>query len=372
MVQSFQNRARPIHPSMIALEIIGCLVLGQALVLGVLAIVTLTTQARRTGGHIARLKDTWHDLLPAALGGEAAATDRIRKSLHSRADWAAFHAFVDEQLRCGQCQSALRLRRLCRAVGLTERLQLELLGARDPLDRAAAGRTLARLRESIAQNTVLELLDAKDPAVVLAAAYATASFRDSRHLLRVFRAVYQRTPITLHGAAELLSAFGEDSCLVIHGLLKGVTRQYLDVEMGNLSEPIDTRKEIDRNDSAAQVVLVDLLAFFDYRPASSTLCRLLAQSTDDEVLIHLAKAIALIGDVDAVPGLTRLLTHPNWVVRDQSVQALAKLHMVETVPVVHALLADDNPSVRASAREALVSLESARSALLEEVEAALA
>jgi hypothetical protein len=357
---------------MMALEIIGCIVLAQALVLSVVMAATGGIQARRSRRRTARLEDMWDSLLPAALRGETIATDRIRESLRSRADWATLHALVDEQLGCGACRSAMTLRRLCRAVGLTERLQLELLGARDPLDRAAAGRTLTRLRERIDQSTILLLLDEKDPAVVLAAAHATASFRDPRHLLRVFRAVQQHTPTTLDDAVELLSAFGEDSCLVIHGLLKSVTRQYLAVEMGDPVAPIDPATEIERADFAVQIMLVDLLSFFGYRPAFPTLCRLLVQSSDDQMLVHLVKAIAVIGDTEAAHSIAGLLTHPSWAVRDQSVQALAKLCAVETAPAVRALLVDDNPSVRASARRTLVSFENPQTAPPEEVAMALA
>ena len=171
-----------------------------------------------------------------------------------------------------------RLRRLTRHVGLTERLHRELLEARDPLDRAAAGKTLARLRERIAEEKILDLLGSKDPAVVLSAAYATASFRDPKQFLPVFRAVYGRTPITLHGAAELLTGFEEGICPVITRLLEGVVGQYRRARKAGGTGLVDPNKAVDRNDTAAQVVMVDLLAFYAYRPAAATVSRLLTLS----------------------------------------------------------------------------------------------
>jgi HEAT repeat protein len=356
---------------MSVLQVLG-LVIGVELVLITLLLVTtLITQASKSGRTTQRLRELWNTLLPAALLGDTAAVSRIRESLSSKAKWKALHSFVDEQLRQGRGQSLLGLRRVCHQVGLTERLHRELLQARNPLDRAAAGKTLGRLHEKIAEKPVFDLLSSKDPAVVLAAAYATASFRDPEQFLPVFRAIYGRTPITLHGAADLLSAFEERICPVVHRLLDGVARQYGQVEGVDTAGRADLKTGVDRSDIAAQVVMTDLLAFYAYRPAASTLLRLLKVCRDEEVLIHLVKAVASIGDPAAVPRLTELLTHPNWVIRSQSAQSLAELRAVEATPSILALLADGNAAVRLCAQETLCSLKNIAAAGRQEAAVAL-
>jgi HEAT repeat protein len=335
------------------LEIIVLFIGAELIALALLLVATLLTQARKSGRKIRRRRRLWHILLPEALAGDPEAVVGIGASLHSKGDWKAFHSFIDEELQRERGRSTLGLRRLCRLVGLTERLRHELLNARDPLDRAAAGKTLARLRERIAEEMILDLLKSKDPAVVLAAAYATACFRDPKQFLPVFRAVYQRTPITLHGAAELLSGFDEGACPTIHRLLGGVVSQYRLLAKGGSTGPVDPEKAVEWSDTAAQVVMVDLLAFYAYQPAASTLLRLLTLSEDEEVLIHLVKAIAGVGDASATPRLVQLLGHPNWVIRSQSVHALGA---VEAISSVQAMLGDHNLAVRASARETLQTL----------------
>jgi hypothetical protein len=336
------------------LEIILVVIALQLVVLAFLLIATVITHTRKSGAKIRRLRRTWFRLLPAALQGRREATERMQRTLHSRASFQAFHVFLDEQLRYQRGGSPLRLRRLSRAIGFTDRLQHQMLESRDQLGRAAAAKTLGRLRERIARESATELLQSNDPAVVLAAAYASASFRDPRHFLPVFRAIYQRTPITLHGAAELLSGFEEGVCPVIHKLLINLVGQY---RHGGTPHPIDPQKEVDRSDTAAQVVMIDLLAFYAYVPAALTLLRLLELSEDEEVLIHLVKALAKVGDTTAVPRLTRLLGHQNWVIRSQAAQALATLEAGEAVPAIHALLGDDNIRVRIYAQQALRSLK---------------
>jgi hypothetical protein len=343
------------------LNIIVSVIALEVLAVALLLITIFVTQARKSGGRAQQRRALWESMLPGALAGERHAMMRIRSSLRRPSHWKQFQAFVDEQLRHEQNGSMLGLRRLCRHVGLTERLQRQLLRAHDPLERAAAGRTLARLRERIAEEKILPLLRSKDPAVVLAAAYATASFRDPGRFLPVFRAVYDRTPITLHGAAELLSGFGEGVCPVIHRLLEGVAEQYEPTVTALDIQPADPEKAVSRNDTAVQVVMADLLTFYAYRPAAPVLVQMVSLTDDEEVLIHLVKAVAALGDTSAAPRLTELLGHPSWVVRRQSVQALAAIGAVETVQPIRALLGDDNLMVRTSVLEALAALKSAES-----------
>jgi HEAT repeat protein len=148
--------------------------------------------------------------------------------------------------------------------------------------------------------------------------------------------------------------------------------QYRHAAGSGPEDPIDREQEVERSETAVQVVMVDLLAFYCYLPAASTLLRLLRSSEDEEVLIHLVKAIARVGNVSAVPRLTALLTHPNWVIRSQSAQALAALGAVEAGGSISILLDDESLAVRADAQRALGSLAAAHEAGEREVLGAFA
>jgi HEAT repeats len=333
--------------TVIALELVTLLCLFAGL---------LVMHVRRSGTRVRRLRRLWTRMFPEALEGRRQPTERIKATLVSDANFKTFHCFLDERLLQMGGDSPLQLRHLCRALGATKRLQSQLADSRDPLERAAAAKTLGRLRERMSREAVTELLHSSDPAVVLAAGYASASFRDPNYFLPVLRAVYKGTRITLHGTAELLSRFQEGVCPVIHSLLDKLIDRCAETEPLHSLDP-DT--EVDPGDQAAQVVMVDLLAFFAYRPASSTLLRLLQLSEHDEVLIHIVKALAKIGDAAAIPDLSELLTHPNWVLRGQAVQALAALEAVEAVPLIRTLLEDEDVRVRLYARNALECLSQA-------------
>jgi HEAT repeats len=354
------------------LEIILSVIVVQCIALAFLLVATVVTQTRKSGGKIQRWRSLWEHQFPEALAGDSDALAAIRSSLGSRSSFEAFHAFLDDRLRRERGRSTLGLRRLSRVVGFTDWLHEQLLGARDPLDRAAAAKTLGRLRERMAQRQALALLRSNDPAVVLAAAYATASSRDPKLFLPVFRAVYDRTPITLHGAAELLSGFEDGICPEAHRLLIGVAGRYQHNPGDLPADPFDRDTEIGPDESAAQVVMIDLLAFYGYRPAAPTILRLLDLAENDEVIIHLVKAVGRVGNAAAVPRLAELLAHRNWVIRSQSALALAALGAVEAAPAIRLLLDDESLAVRVQAMKTLTELADDQNRAREEFAEALA
>jgi HEAT repeat protein len=103
--------------------------------------------------------------------------------------------------------------------------------------------------------------------------------------------------------------------------------------------------------------MIDLLAFFAYVPASRSLGELLNHSQYDEVLIHLVKALAKVGGRHAVPRLTEMLGHRNWVVRAQAATTLAALRATESASEVTALLEDGDIRVRVAAQRSVRRLQ---------------
>jgi HEAT repeat protein len=343
------------------LEIILAIIALQVVALICLLVAIVVTYARIARTDVKQLRHQWARQLPDALEGGAEAIDCIRGSLGTDVAREAFRTFVDEQLYSDVGDSPSALRELSRTVGFTEWLQHQMLTSRNELDRAAAAKTLGGLHENVDHKVAVELLQSSDPAVVLAASHTIASFGDPNYLLPVFRAVYQRTPITIHGATGLLSEFGRGACPAIHELLRAVVDRYLQadaVESPESPRPLDPEREIDVDDVVAQVVMIDLLAFYTYLPAASTLLALLNLSKAEETIIHVVKALAKVGDAKAVPQLVEMLTHPNWVIRSQAVLALAALDAVEAVPSIRTLLGDESFRVRLYAQRALHSLES--------------
>ena len=222
---------------------------------------------------------------------------RLRQGLASGFDWKALRRSVDEQLRSEPGHSVLAMRRLCRASGLTARLQQEAHESTDSVERASAALTLMRLREEVSLDMVVELLHCDEPAAVIAAAEALALSREPRFFMPVLRALCEQMPATPSAAGRLLLLFGEDVCPMAHGLLKGVLRQYIDTEDPGAQCEIDRTCEIDRHDTLPLEVIVGVLSGNGYRTAVPTYSRLLGVCENEALHRCLLKAVAAAGDV---------------------------------------------------------------------------
>jgi hypothetical protein len=244
---------------------------------------------------------------PGTPSGGPVAEAQLGDGLAPDFDWKAFHHCVDEQLRSEPDHSVLALQRLCRAAGLTGRLQHEVCESTDSLDRARAARTLMRLREEVSPYALVELLDSEDPAVVVAVAEAIALSHETRLFVRVLRALCERVPGSAATINRLLLLFGEDSCPAVHGLLKNVLRQYIDAEDPTANHDIDPATEIDRHEALHLMAIVEVLARHGYRVAVPTFTRLLGVCDNDALHRCLAREVAAAGDAWSLPAAPKRL-----------------------------------------------------------------
>ncbi len=271
-----------------------------------LLVPTLMLLAKRWARRDTMMREACSRLVPVALTGDQKAVDDVRAGLVSDDGVNALHMCVDEWVLNGQGRSVLPMRRLCRSVGLTERLQEQAQGSPDALQRAVAARTLLRLREDVSLDDISTLLVSEDQSVVLAAAEAMALSGEPKRFVRVLRALCERTPAGLSEMTHLLRHFGEDVCPGAHGLLKGVLRQHIDAEESG-DYPLDAEVEVDRHETAVLVAIVDLLASHRYSPAVPTFSRLLAVSTDPWLRQRLACALTATTDTPGPPARSEVL-----------------------------------------------------------------
>jgi hypothetical protein len=320
----------------------------------------LLTRARRCGLRMRHTQALWRGDLPLAMSGQADALARIRRSLRSRGAWKAFHRLVIEYMGSDETRID-HASSLCHAVGLVEWLKKELLNARDPLDRVLAARTLARLRVKVSQDTIIRLLRSRERVLVIAAAYAAAASREPNQFLPVFRAIYERTMVTTHGAAEVLSAFDRYICPDVHRVLKEAAEDSCKfLALSSLASAGQRDNAAGRACSSAQVIMIELLALHDYRPAVPTLLQLAETTDDEEILEHVLSALEVLADRDMVPRLLQFLEHPKPMLRRESITALAALNAVGTTTTIRGLLDDPDPAVRAEAKKAVDRLSCSR------------
>jgi hypothetical protein len=331
-----------------------------AATVGVLMVLAVWSTRRNGGVRRRRRARVWRRLLPGVLDGRRYPRMRLQKTLRTARDLRLFDDFLAGELKKADRETFLALRHVSRSLGVTDHLHRQLGQSRSLWKRALAARGLGLLRERDARDKIAGLLEARDPTVVMVAGYACASLQDPTLVMPVLRAVYGKTSITLHGMADMLSRFGPGICPTVHEVLASVVEQHTDFK--NYS-PVSSGCLVDQEDVSAQVILIDLLGFFRYRAASTTLLSLLDLTPQEEVQAHVIKALVRTGSRGAAARLTALLSHPNWVVRSQAALALGTLGTPDALPQLTALLEDEDHWVRAHARSAVTSLSSARPAL---------
>lgn len=316
-------------------------------------------------GHLHKL---WAVLVPQALAGDRRAQAKLAATVQSERRLDLLAAFLRAEPETTGADTITQvhfprtasLSVISDQLGLTDLLRQRLRTARRDLERATAASLLVSLGRSPTSDEIAPLLESKDPVAVLVAARALARIGSPDMVLPVFEAIYRRTPITLHGAAGMLVEFGPGACPRLVSLLQEV-----------LDTPREERDGLGLANEAAQVVLIDLLAFFQHKPAARVLRDLLTQAEDTEVVIHLIKALGALGDEQADTVLAGFLRHENWVVRSQAAKALAQLESDGWTEVVEPLAIDPDPRVRSLVQQILASRDAQPGRELDALGAAL-
>lgn len=330
--------------SMSAMEAMAAVLILE--ILGLLCLVLIIMMKDSRGPQSWRafyLQRRWKKLVPRAARGDTFSLDKLRPTLSNKHRMRAFQHFIDQELTSSGSRTTARTRTLVRDLGFTEWLEDVVQNSHNELERAGAARTLQRLHEQVDTERLEELLHSKDPAVVISAGYMIAATKEASLFYPVLLAVYKQTQITMHGAAELLSRFGPKICPQMRQLLGELA----------MAQERGFRSRISPDDVGIQVIMIDLLAFFGSGRAAKTLSRLMDSTPHEEVLIHIVKALAIIGSSGDAAELIRLLSHSNWVIRSQSAIALATLGASQALPEIETLLEDSDHHVRLAAERAL-------------------
>jgi HEAT repeat protein len=165
---------------------------------------------------------------------------------------------------------------------------------------------------------------------IFAAALGLALCGDTESLQDVIKKIYREQSPKGDALLTVLATYGKKAVSKIHQLLME----------GSLSV-------------TETCVLIDLLGFFRYQPASSTLVQMLSNTKNTEVLIHVIETLALIGDKETADILLPFLRHQDFRVRLKAVHAIQRLGNRRYMTEIEALLWDNDWWVRRNAAEAI-------------------
>ncbi|RAK06366.1 HEAT repeat protein [Halanaerobium saccharolyticum] len=156
--------------------------------------------------------------------------------------------------------------------------------------------------------------------------------------------VLNESSFTFEGLSEILIRFGEESCYQIKDFLEKNFRKE-----NNLEEIL----EVPEYQSLS--LFFDIFGYFRFIPGVEIMVSTLNEDYNEEVLIHIFKALAKIEypiDKDLVP----FLNHKSWVVRSQAAHYLAEIKDSNYLPDLKKLLSDQNWWVRYYSAQAIFEL----------------
>ncbi|GEM_PF-4504772 len=258
---------------------------------------------------------------------------------------------------------------LSRHTGLTAHL-LHLLQRGTRWEKARSARFLGTLGEKRAIKYLRRNLQNRDYVVSLAAARGLAAIGDWDSFHEIIRVLLQ-SYYTYEAVSEILVDFGEQSCPLVHQLLKNnvlvsAYRQAPLFQTGHearasqsqfdnaLQLRIRRESELDIEKPEVLCLYIDFLAYFNYLPADRTIQKIMELSDIEEVTIRCLKALERIASPETATSLVLFLQHENWIVRSQSAKALGSVNPEAYLDELHHLLSDQNWWVRFRAGEALL------------------
>jgi hypothetical protein len=329
--------------------------LGAIILFLLLAIVVRRVRLDRHRRRYDVKVEVWEPLFFAYLDEEPTGR-RIAATLKTRDDFDAFAEFITFYLKNLAGEDFRDIRDLALETGLKRHLYMDLGGGRGPKRQAVAAITLGLMEDTDVLPYLKKMLESKDPYLVYAGAYGIACLRENGLFMKVMRLLLTRTPITYEGANELLVRFGMGICPMLVGVMRDALIRHERGE-GEVEEAPSTdslRLELDNFIETS--MLIDIIGYFRYGEADELLLRIMEESGNDEVTIHVLKAMVRLEPPGVAARIAHLLEHPNWVIRSQAARVMGVLGDRDFQGDLEALLDDREWWVRHYAIQALQAL----------------
>ncbi|WP_166638022.1 HEAT repeat domain-containing protein [Halanaerobium saccharolyticum] len=205
-------------------------------------------------------------------------------------------------------------------------------GNREEKIKAAA--FLGKVREKRALPLLKEYLNSEDKSLMTASIWAIADIGEQELFFPVLKTVLNENSFTFEALTEILIRFGEESCYQI--------KEFLEINYraeNNLTEIL----EVPEYQSLS--LFFDIFGYFRFIPGVEVMVPTLEADFNEEVLIHIFKALVKI-EYPIDKDLSPFLNHKSWVVRSQAARYLAEIKESNYLSDLKKLLSDQNWWVR--------------------------
>ena len=205
-------------------------------------------------------------------------------------------------------------------------------GNREEKIKAAA--FLGKIGEKRALPLLKEYLKSNDKSLMTASIWAVADIGEQKLFFSVLKTVLKESSFTFEALTEILIRFGEENCYQIKDFLEE-----------NFCREDNLEKVLGVPEYQSLSLFFDIFGYFRFVPGVEIMVSTLDSDYNEEVLIHIFKALAKI-EYPVDKDLKPFLAHDNWVVRSQAARYLAEIKDNNYLLELRNLVADQNWWVR--------------------------
>lgn len=201
-------------------------------------------------------------------------------------------------------------------------------GGRSEKIRAAV--FLGKMEVEAAVEQLREYLNSEDKNLQTVSIQALADIGEQQLFFEVLKIMLKKSTFTFEALTEISIRFGEDICPQIKDLLEKELQQEKRIE--DLFEVPEFQ---------ILSLFFDIFGYYRYLPGLETMLQYLDSETDEEVLIHIFKALVKM-EYPIDRDLSEFLTAENWVIRSQTARYLAVIGDSKYLDQLYNLITDAN------------------------------
>jgi HEAT repeat protein len=211
---------------------------------------------------------------------------------------------------------------------------LNKLAAGNREEKIKAAAFLGKIKEKRAIPLLRKYLNSDDKNLMTASIWAIADIGEEELFFPVLKTVLKESRFTFEALTEILIRFGEENCYQIKDFLEE-----------NYSKENNLEEVLGVPEYQSLSLFFDIFGYFRFIPGVEIMISALDSEYNEEVLIHIFKALVKIEypiDKDLKP----FLEHQSWVVRSQTARYLAEIKDANYLAELKELIDDQNWWVR--------------------------
>lgn len=300
------------------------------ILLVVLTIIVYHLKNKRKEKKYSNYKKKWEHYLFKYLAGEITIKEA---SGQMNSNYFYLYDFIKPYLKNLKGDDFEKIKKLLKENGMNKFFLEKLENGRKE-EKIKAAVFLGKIQEEKALPLLEVYLDSDNKDLQTVSIWAAADIGDQRLFFKVLKIVLKESRFTFEILTEILIRFGRDICAQIGDFLKD-----------NFYK--ENKLEIILGVPEYQVLSLfyDIFGYYRYYPGVQLMEPTLTPDYNDEVLIHIFKALVKM-EYPVDKDLSPFLNHENWVVRSQAARYTGVIEADNHLEELQFLINDSNWWVR--------------------------